>query len=675
MNIQQIIKEIYSNREPNESLLNTHIKISNYVQEYIDPNKIPLLTKNNYQQIPYGTLVRLDCMVQDIFDREIELLNKSSTQCNLYGATSNTSDDTMKEKFGNENNELVIDNEIFDHATTLNLLSSNNTSLETLNGTPNGDSNGINHDFNESFNESIHAHSEYMDIDILYTVPIPGLNQRNRQDEQASNSSSREILNQSFTQSSLNQDKFSEFNRFNNEEFSNINERKRKRNFSEMEDSTGNTIKKRNYTESTISDGESMEIEDTSQTQNINGFKINLYIPAENQTEAFPAIVKVYHEPKRTFKLSSIISVLGILSQEHVYFEPRTSELNPFDIFHQEELSARLPSNNLVPRIYALSITNYDSVYTLYKTPYSSNLSINIELIREKLIEYLSTFLRNDRLAAEYLLLHLMSKVFHSSNQVTINKLSLNLHNISTLEAELLLKAIKEITPATVHIPINQETLNMFSFYPKKNHEKNKIEGSMLQLAPGTNLILNETLLQEGEINQQGIDNITSIRKLISQQILQYDFQFDNYDLPVEIPSLILSERKSIFHNDVDVHLSVANLESSNSYTESYKAPDFYDKILNQFIDFIPLFKYIIEQREVHNNILIPEELRHEAQQSFVQLRKKYFEGEIQYIGANDMGRWITLSRSAAASYKSDVVTSGIWKEIMILEEKRRNRM
>jgi len=69
------------------------------------------------------------------------------------------------------------------------------------------------------------------------------------------------------------------------------------------------------------------------------------------------------------------------------------------------------------------------------------------------------------------------------------------------------------------------ESLSETLFSPKKNYEKNGLEESVLGVMPSNSaLIIDETQMNTGKIDKNGVENIRAIATLIEQQIIEYDF-------------------------------------------------------------------------------------------------------------------------------------------------------
>ena len=75
----------------------------------------------------------------------------------------------------------------------------------------------------------------------------------------------------------------------------------------------------------------------------------------------------------------------------------------------------------------------------------------------------------------------------------------------------------------------------------------------LLQLSTGTHLILDETAMNDGQLNQQGITNLTSLGHMVKTQSVDYDFGFHKLPFETDIPCLVLSEGRSMLPQDVQV--------------------------------------------------------------------------------------------------------------------------
>lgn len=78
----------------------------------------------------------------------------------------------------------------------------------------------------------------------------------------------------------------------------------------------------------------------------------------------------------------------------------------------------------------------------------------------------------------------------------------------------------------------------------------------MLQLPDCFQLVLDETKLNAGELTAKGLMNFNSIKDVISNQRLGYDFNYHQQEFPTNIRVLSISDTKSILPCDCFLKLS-----------------------------------------------------------------------------------------------------------------------
>lgn len=81
----------------------------------------------------------------------------------------------------------------------------------------------------------------------------------------------------------------------------------------------------------------------------------------------------------------------------------------------------------------------------------------------------------------------------------------------------------------------------------RKDYTTGKLTSGLLQLAPHTHLVLDETSLQPGKLENHGIESVVHISNLIRTQKLKVNFKFYNIEYDANVPVLLLSEGKSMF--------------------------------------------------------------------------------------------------------------------------------
>ena len=78
----------------------------------------------------------------------------------------------------------------------------------------------------------------------------------------------------------------------------------------------------------------------------------------------------------------------------------------------------------------------------------------------------------------------------------------------------------------------------------------------------GTNVICDETHMNEGKIEKNGVNNIKAMAELIENQKVVYDFQYVQQDFPISASVVILSGFRSMFKNALHIPSSGDDGES-----------------------------------------------------------------------------------------------------------------
>ena len=172
---------------------------------------------------------------------------------------------------------------------------------------------------------------------------------------------------------------------------------------------------------------------------------------------------------------------------------------------------------------------------------------------RAILKKMLSTVLLGDAVAAEYLICHLISKVYiRSADMLTLGKFTLNLHGLPTSEnySKRLATLVQLLTCKSHFLPMTVDNFNKMTFVPKKDFHANRLVSGLLQLPRHTHLVLDETVMSDGRLSPDGLKNLTALGNLINWQKVEYDFVYNQIEFTTDVPCLVLSEGRSMLPND-----------------------------------------------------------------------------------------------------------------------------
>ena len=373
---------------------------------------------------------------------------------------------------------------------------------------------------------------------VYYCVPVPG---RNSWTHESGKSATSDVMSQRIT--------------------SNIVEVSRKRGAPDDADSmdtSDDNVKKSKDKEESGGDVPGCDEKDTSLFQGLN-----MVLPTDS---GMCCIALVYSSDSSPHKINDIIEVIGIL--ERVDVDMTTCEMDAEEV-------ARFPPSSIVPRVHSLRVQVRDHINPLLKSAIMSDqqeLMSNAGNIREELLGLIKECLLGDPLAAEYLLLHLISHVYARRDDVmALGKLTVNLTKCppkGSKFVECLSSLMSSVCETSFTLPLTIGNFNNSVMIPKKDYTANRLKSGLLQLPKGIQVILDETNLEPGQLQPNGIENLKSLGNLISWQRLAYDFGFNyNIEFECDVKVLILGEGKSLLPSDVIIPLH--QIHDSSDFKET----------------------------------------------------------------------------------------------------------
>lgn len=143
--------------------------------------------------------------------------------------------------------------------------------------------------------------------------------------------------------------------------------------------------------------------------------------------------------------------------------------------------------------------------------------------VRASIIEQICVAMHCTELVAECVLLSLMASVHKRQDESTLvlGKLGLNIFGVSedTHGAVAALEdLLTNLLPSVHGLPMTLTHLNQIQLNPRKNTGANRIEAGLLQLTEGTQLVLDECVMESGTLNAQGVRNVTALGHLLQSQ-------------------------------------------------------------------------------------------------------------------------------------------------------------
>lgn len=328
--------------------------------------------------------------------------------------------------------------------------------------------------------------------------------------------------------------------------------------------------------------------------------------------------------------------------------------------------------------------------------------------LRSELLSFLTKVVCGDELAAEYLLLHTLSQVRLRKDVTVLDKFSLNLMGLpeatspssssssslssalssmstSTIAsrglgrgntilegspaAQRIHGAISRLLPRTRFIPLRIDFLNSTRLAPRRDPITSRIEANVLQLAPGTYLIVDETVISSGRLDEVGLGGLQALQSISSSQSLPYDFiHFLTY-FDVDTPTLILSHGRPLVKTDMSLPLSVSardalHSESSSSSSSNPQAvaAQFDTPSLSSFFERARLYLACVRNLPY----AMPDAVATAIENDLVSAR-----ATDASLKAEDLHLWLILARLSAISFGEQEITAQRWTSVVEMEKKR----
>ena len=397
-----------------------------------------------------------------------------------------------------------------------------------------------------------------------------------------------------------------------------------------------------------------------------NSLSLNLPIPGSSGKAA---ILNSY-DPEISFSLNDTFEFIGIVS-----LDPSLASF-PTDasMFHlglaPDHFANSLPSSQ-VPRIHVLKqqkIVHSNPLLPMELSQANYNLD-EASQCSAKLHAILTKALMGDSLAADYLICHLVARIYSRQDVLTLGKFSLNLIGVPLVEnyTKKLTALLQLLMSKSHYLALNVENFNKSSFLPKKDNHENRLISGLLQLSKGTHLILDETQMTNGELNPEGLRNLTALGNLIRWQKGEYNFSYHQLEYPKDIPCLTMSEGRSLLPQDAQLLLNPTNPITPESINEQFEAieSDLNVQLLEKLRKFLTVMR--------NHPLEIPDDI-----QNFVQVEyviERHNNPGAQRMIDDDLNSCLVLAKLVALGRGMTQLDKESWNKVKSMETERKERM
>lgn len=260
---------------------------------------------------------------------------------------------------------------------------------------------------------------------------------------------------------------------------------------------------------------------------------------AELYDEPYQAIARFLFD--MSDKPFLVVDLIGIIDQPYEFHAT-----DNFDNMMESYFST-------LPSIVAFGFMNVDALYS----PILKDPTPSFHEIREKLLEFLSLFFTPT--TAEIIILWLVGKIRARVGALPIGTFSLNLTGANPEIASCVIQILGYLCSSLSFINLNCEELNKESLVPILKDLEFKT--TPLSVVNETRIIINETTLKEGHLNEVGFKNLQYIQNLVETQTLTILYEIYEREIEVSYPILIISSTKSLLKN-TNVCIDIGDVKS-----------------------------------------------------------------------------------------------------------------
>eukprot|EP00727_Mastigamoeba_balamuthi_P001784 m51a1_g11602 putative mini-chromosome maintenance complex-binding protein (773) ;mRNA; r:131193-137071 len=293
----------------------------------------------------------------------------------------------------------------------------------------------------------------------------------------------------------------------------------------------------------------------------------------------------------------------------------------------------------------------------------AARVSEGARIARQNLVAYIATALGGDTLAAEFVLLSLISRVCVAflagtcrTEVAPIGKLSVGLGKCpegSSAVADALASVVSRVSCRSCSLSLSIDELNRRPLAPYKDYERNVLVACPLQVAAGTVVVVDETPISAGTLHETGVKNVQALRKLIAAQSVDYDFRYHPIEFAADCPCLVLSVGQSIL-KATDCYIP---LQPSYAFAApSVPAPLQEERLLEESRAYVAVCRHMEFEAD-------PAVMKR-VQERFVRCRQ---EGDAE-VTAETLHYWLNLTRLVCASFGQAKLTDELYQYAMDLE-------
>jgi len=364
-------------------------------------------------------------------------------------------------------------------------------------------------------------------------------------------------------------------------------------------------------------------------------------------------------------EFAGVFTVTPEIGASHLH--PAAGDDDPF----ADETVALCPPTSQVPRVHAVLHRRAGGP----APPAGPPPAAAAPALRAQALAALGAALGGDALAAEYVLCQALTRVHARPDKSPLGSHCLNLTGVpgtgaagpSPLSASrrgaALARALGALLPRVLPLGLTLRGLSSHRWAPWKDYQTGRVRGRVLRPADGTHVLLDETVLEAGQLAGAGVANLRALAALIQKQAVDYDLEYYQLEMEVDAPVTILSTGKSVLPSSTVLPLRAAGAGGG-------AAPDAaLDAALGR-ADLPAVRAFLAAARERAAEHRLADGVAEAVEADMTSAR-----AADRSVGAADFDRWLSLARALCASHGEAELTLPRWEEVRGMERARMERL
>ncbi|KAI9593364.1 mini-chromosome maintenance replisome factor-domain-containing protein [Syncephalis fuscata] len=391
----------------------------------------------------------------------------------------------------------------------------------------------------------------------------------------------------------------------------------------------------------------------TAAHQTVNGYStqlINKQPIEEDKEHSRGVIVKVLGDTD-AFKVADIVEFVGIYGTAPVIGD---------DLM----LDATTETAELSPCIHAIF---HKTLHSATETPLLISKCINNtgHLIAESIqpIELATTQHRVNTTTVGNLTLNL-TKVQQSTDATSVTTNTGHASQQCSALAKQVHCRLASILPKCLALPMSLTHLNGRPFWPRDTGSGiERLVSGRLQLSDGTCVLIDETALDEGKLEDTGVRNVRTLARIVQVQQLDYAFPYrGEISFPTDLNLLIFSTARSMLPAEF-----VLPLQLTSPASHAVEPDTIHENILRRWREYLAMTRAIAHE--------IPESLSQLIQEDFVDRRKYNVEQGTPLMTEVELSQELLVARLIAQSKGEEKLNETHWQQAKRMEVERRSRL